>query len=246
MKNLKPYIFIFCVLLGCDAQEEKTENAQSLSLVPLEKEYIGTWVHKAYLADLEATKSTKKAQELGRDKLYRITENQEIMYMTLHEGAGGNRLLMNAKNEGAIYAQDTSIKYSEVRFQEGIMRVENKTFVKVEGFGDSFAKLINQTFFAGTYKMGGETVLFNPNGNIKGLSGFTRYRLNTDYMDAGMQFDKIYLSPGDPQIEETFLYKFVGDTLLIKEPVCVEWDDERTHCYEIEQGKVIYKLRKLS
>src|SRR5690606_38113930 len=125
-------ILICLLMIGCTYQTEKkvqtalTEAAAEevqLKFVELSKKHTGFWVNEQYYKALIETHSTKKAGEMGVDDFYKISDDNSIMRMNIHEGGADNIILMTSKDVGQIFSSDTTESYFEVEFTDGLMIV---------------------------------------------------------------------------------------------------------------------------
>jgi len=241
------YIVICFLFVSCSAQSERKDKNESiidnkLVFVNLSKEHIGFWVNEEYFTALQRMKSTKKASDNDIGNFYRISENNSVMNMNIHEGGSDDVILMDTENKGRILSPDSSEVYHNIEFQGETLLVDNEKFIKTPNNKNGLNELVNRAFFSGVYLISEKEIEFKENGNIIGLDSIKSFKLNLDYNDAGMQFDKIELQFNGEKEPRTYLYKFNLDTLTIKEIDCKTLEDD--FCVEIEQGKTIYTLLK--
>lgn len=251
---MKATIFILtCLtLFGCNSSSEKTKENKDTNIDKVKKtEYIktpntclGFWVHEDYLKALQQTHSTKKASEMGVDDFYRISNDNAIMRLNLHEGGADNILLMTNKSTGKIFNPDTSETYSSVEFKDNYLIIENNKYIKAPTLENGLVELVNRTLFSGEYIVDDQPIELLENGQIIGLDSIVRYEANLDYADAGMQYDKIYLQFKTEKEPRTYLYEFVSDTLVIFNLKCLTMDEKYNYCVEVEKGNEFMKLKK--
>lgn len=223
-------------------QNSNPKNKSVKNYVELSEEHVGFWVYESYFEALQKTKSTKKAGEMGVDDFYRISNDNSIMSMNIHEGGADNIVLMTSKNIGQIFSSDTTQLYSKVEFRNGLMISNGKKYIKAFNNEDGFNELVNSAFISGEYKVDGNKVELNKSGTIQGIDSILSYELNLDYNDAGMQLDKIYLRFKNTPNAVPYTYQIKADTLLISEILCKTFEGD--FCVEIEKGKLVYKLIK--
>jgi len=242
-------ILICALIIGCNSQTEtieqvgfNTKENNQTKYIALSKKHIGFWVNEEYFNELKATLSTKKAGEKGVDDFYKISVNNSIMRMNIHEGGDDNILLLTSENKGQIFSSDTVEAYSEVVFKDGFMYAENKKYIRTTDGDHGFHELVNSAFISGKYLLDGYKVELNTDGTINGLDSIVSYKLNLDYNDAGMQFDKIYLQYNKESEPLTYLYLINSDTLIISEIDCKTLEDD--YCVEVAKGKSIFALKK--
>jgi len=251
---MRTKIIIFLILytsINSCASEKRSEGLtankeRNDSTIKIPAAYYGYWISENYLKDLKATKSTKKAQELGRDDIIRIYDVNTIMRMNLHEGAAENKLQMTNINTGMIVDPVSNKFYNDIEFSSNKLTLDGVSYIKIAG-GDDYKKiydLINKIIIAGKYQIDGKLVEFLDNGLIKGLDSIKSYTLNLDYGDAGMQYDKIYLQFNNEKEERAYIYEINNNALSIIEIKCEEKDPEDDWCLVIDKGTTKYKLTK--
>ena len=233
---------------GCSSDEtiivQTNAEAKTVEVIKLSRDKYGFWVSKKYLTNLEKTKSTKKAQEMGADMIS-IDGSQEIMMMTIHEDGAQNIIIMQTESIGQVYSSDSTKKYDEIRFEGNELSVGNEQYIHASSLhARSSNDLINSTFIANNYDYNGKEVVFDKEGSIKGMDGIISYSLNLDYIDAGMQFDKIFLKYEGEDERRTFLYEFVSDTLFIYELDCIVQSEDSDYCLDVNKGPLKFKLVK--
>jgi hypothetical protein len=239
-------------LFGCNSSFKRTEDNTDTKNEKIKKtEYIktpaaclGFWIHEDYLKALRQTHSTKKASEMGVDDFYRISNDNSVMRLNLHEGGAENILLMTTKSTGQIFSPDTSEAYFKVEFKDKYLIIENNKYIKAPAIENGLAEIVNRTLFSGQYLVDDQSIEFQENGQIIGLDSIVHYEANLDYADAGMQYDKIYLQFKEEKEPRTYLYEFVSDTLVIYNLKCLTMDEEYNYCVEVEKGNEFMKLKK--
>jgi len=227
-----------------DNTDTKIENANKKEYIKTPNDCFGFWVNEEYLKTLRQTNSTKKASELDVDDFYRISNDNSIMRLNLHEGGANNFLLMTTKSTGQIFSFDTTEAYFTVEFKDNYLIIENKKYIKAPANKNGFVELVNRTLFSGEYIIDGKTIKFKESGEIIGLDSIMHYEANLDYADAGMQYDKIYLQFKKEKKPRTYLYEFISDTLVIFNLDCLTMDEENDYCLEVEKGNEFMKLNR--
>lgn len=210
--------------------------------VDLSEKYVGFWVYEKYFEALQKTKSTKKAGEMDVDDFFRISKDNSIMRMNIHEGYSYNIVVMSSTDKGQIFSSDTAELYFNVEFKDETMIVDGKKYIKAPNGENGLNELVNSAFISEEYTIDGTQVEFKANGTIQGLDSVLSYELNLDYNDAGMQLDKIYLKSANTENPVPYTYQMKEDTLFISEIDCKTFEDD--FCVEIEKGKLVYTLLK--
>lgn len=237
-------ILVFCIgCTGSDSSKQRPEVQEKIVYQNIPEEHLGLWVAEKYIHALSESRSTKKAGELNLDMLYQIDAPSNIISMNLHEGGADNLLLMSSKNNGQIFSSDSLNAYEKVLFEDNELIIDEEKFIHAN---NGLEELVNEVILAGTYSFNGKSIEMKRNGTFVGFDAITNYKLNLDYVDAGMQFDKIYFQFDGESEPRTYLYEFVSDTLVIREIDCLTLDETNNYCLEVEKGKVVYEFIKKS
>jgi len=239
-------------LLGYNLSSEKTGDNIDTNIGKVDiTKYIktpnncfGFWVNEEYLKALQKTNSTKKASEMGVDDFYKISANSSVMRLNLHEGGADNILLMTTNSTGQIFSSDTLEAYFKVEFKDNYLIVESRKYLKAPTTKNGLVELVNRIMFSGEYLINDKTIQFQESGKITGLDSIIHYEANLDYIDAGMQYDKIYLQFNSEKEPRTYLYQLVADTLVIYNIDCLTLDEEYDYCLEVKKGTEFMRLNK--
>lgn len=242
---LTVYIFINSCSSDNRIMKYFTNDAgkDSLAALPV---FYGYWLSESYLQDLEKTKSTKAAQELGHDHLIRIYGDSLIMKLSLHEGDTENKLNFKSPTEADIVNPTTFEIYNHIKFSNNKLILDGESYTKIEEENSrpKFYDMINAKTISGNYLMNGKKIEFMDNGNVNGLDSVISYKLNLDYADAGMQYDKIYLKIKNQKEQQAFIYEWKDKTLSIININCLEKEDKDDWCSVIEKGTVLYVMEQ--
>lgn len=243
-------LFTSLILIGCNSSSEKkkevinakTKKDNESKYVNIPNGHFGFWVYEEYLKALDQTKSTKKASKMGVDIFYKISKDNSIMGMSLHDSGAKNILIMTTKSEGQIFSLDTTNAYNSVEFKDNYLIIENKRFVKAPPNENGLIELVNKTLFSGEYEIENKTIEFKKSGQIVGLDSIINYEVNLDYLDVGMQYDKIHLQFREEKEARVYLYEFVSDNLVLYQIDCKSMENE--YCLEVEKGEEFIRLKK--
>jgi len=246
MNRLLGCIVSLFLIIGCStSQQEEIETKNKIDqsvFIPVPAQYKGFWVNEGYLEKLSKTKSTKVAQ--GSDSFYKIYNKNSIMKLDLHEGGEEHILLMTAPDAGQIFNSDSTQSLNKVKFKNGMLIVDEISYIKAPASDKGFQELVNKAFISGKYLLESKSVEFKDNGLIVGLDSIQDYELNLDYVGPGMEFDIIYLKSKGVNEKKDFLYEFKSDTLIISEIECLTMEEDSDYCLEVEKGRAKYVLIK--
>lgn len=243
------HILICLIILGCNTSSDKKKDNIDIKIdkteyVKTSSAHFGFWVYEEYLKALQQTNSTKKASQMGVDDFYKITKNNSVTRLNLHDGGAENILLMTTKSTGQIFSSDTLEAYFKIEFKDNYLVIKNRKYIKAPHMENGLRELVNKTLFSGEYIIDDKIIKFQDSGKIVGLDSILNYKANLDYADAGMQYDKIYLKFNKEEELRIYLYEFVSDTLVIFSLDCLNMDEEFDYCLEVEKGAEFMRLTK--
>ncbi|MBL4753936.1 MAG: hypothetical protein JKY52_10140 [Flavobacteriales bacterium] len=245
---MKAVYITLCVLLySCTPlPDQETDNivqhSEPVKYFSLDKHQIGLWVNEKYLSSLQNSKSTKKSQEGKFDDFYRLSDGNSVMRMNCHEGGTSSIILMTSPSSGVIVSLDSSESYFEVDFIDDLMIVGNDRYFGCGDKKEGLLTRVNNAFFSGQYLLDGKNIEFKSNGIVYGLDSIQSFKLNLDYIDAGMQYDKIYFQFNNEPEPRTYLYGFSSDTLRFFEIDCLTEAEDYDYCLEVQKGPVSHVL----
>lgn len=224
------------------SSDSTADDLKTESYFKLPKNGHGLWISKSYLAHLREFKSPREAQDKELDFLISIRNLDTIMYLSFHEGAAWNIILMESETKGAVYSPDSTTKYDELVFEKNLLVVKGDTFVKTGNSNteSDIIPSINKALVVGDYN--DNATSFKSDGTVNGLGGFKEFKILLDYYDMGRNLDLISLKNDSTENWEFYQFNFVSDTLFIRENECANMDNESGDCFELKEGRVIYKL----
>ncbi len=250
-------LLIFLVMFMCTDGNtgkalEKENGADALPDMAVNA-FVGAWLNQTYLDKIKETRSAKASQEFSSLCIVDVFEKGGSHYFAatwnFHEGGDVQELVLLSDTKAVSKsANEWGHDYDLVLKPDNTLEVafgsEKHTYLKF-GKGTPYAdfpEAILEALFAGTYTLGGGTLTLNKDGTANGWENVVRYAVNIDYFDAGMQFDKIFLTfKGDKQ-PKAFGFVFEGDVLELFRLECKTSDGGL--CVEYERGETVYRLSK--
>lgn len=244
-------IALFVLLFSCSCSERKHDSSNILTddfkRVETTVNFPGYWVSEDYYNSIRQFKSPRKAQE-GSQSIFipERTLQQTLMIYNFHEGGPFLKVLKRGDNFEIWEVQNDSLTQRQY-FIEVIspskIKIGDKTFIKINDLKvQDSAKVLEEILFSGKYTNSeGNTIEFNPNGELIGLGNYKIYSPVIDYFDAGMQIDQVGLGSNQKDLQP-FGFKFNQDTLELYSINCLTFDSIHNSCIEVGYGELLYKL----
>ncbi len=244
------------MLLSCGrdpkAVQEKPAQADFKSLItPIP--FAGDWISEAYYNDLMEHHSPRKAQEGSEDCFIHIpgqTLTSTYMVYNFHEG-GAELVPVFQMGAYQLWEKQGDTLYRAAYSLDMVdgdkLKIGDKRFVRITAPMAGERNLILEgLLFAGTYTLeNGAKVEFKANGEVVGLGAYKYYDPLIDYFDAGLQVDQVGL--GDTREHmEYFAFDFQKDRLELFNLKCKTYDEAEQRCVEVDFGKRIYVLKKVT
>ena len=249
---------ILTVSLVACTQHVEPGKAQATDSIPsrfkVPTELYGSWLNKTYVDKVKETRSTKEAQDFSDLCLATIEQKGDTTFMTtswnFHEGGEVIALTMTSANKAEPRSDHSQNSQFVVSLNaDNSMHIaygdQQTDYIKY-GPGTkyrNYTEILNEALFSGTYAFGDSTLVeFHNDGSLDGIDGYVSYVVNQDYIDAGMDYDKIYLT-STTGTDSTFGYQFHDDTLDIFRFGCLEYDpQDSTFCDELSRKENLYEL----
>jgi hypothetical protein len=226
----------------------------------LPQSFLGYYINSKYLESLKRTWSTKQSQEVSRLSMVEITRKGQNSFLravlNFHEGGDNDTILMASSNQGIVVSSyDNSKVYDliikpngTIVLNEGKDTYELVKFEPSKAGNEAQASIVNQTLFEGNYMLGNKPVRFTRDGKIIGIDSLSSYIVNTDYIDAGMAFDKVYFKNKTKKYlgyGDEYGFEFRNDTLEVFRLDCLAYRrDDPEFCEDHARGIPAYVLVK--
>lgn len=214
---------------------------------PINKTIIGEWLSKKYINELIKTKSARQAQMAIYLAFVEFdTANQSMLIYNFHEGVDREYFVQNGLIrfkgfEANILSAKLIDKNTLLFIDEDCVDTLHR-YAKIMNNRSNLA--LNKIVFEGKYiNITTKTIVeFSKVGSFSGIGNFTSYFASCDYIDFGMQVDRLRLSNKNEKLDLS--WTFHDDTLFLHEIKCLDYDSINNYCYDIERGGILYKLLK--
>lgn len=247
-------LWLWLLLGGCGAGKDQPEN--HLQVFEFPETLQGVYISTPYLDALKKTRSTKASQEYAvLSNVMIVQKNGEMLLSTFwnfHESGGTHPVKMTSETKGQTLEVDSQPPmYRFDMLDEKTVKISDESqqylMTRCSDVPDVEAcfQLINKILLPAQYDLNGQWVTFNSDGTVEGIPGLLSYRFNLDYYDAGMEFDKVFLTFSDKSEPEAFGYEITPDHLEIFELKCDGQDrTDRSSCIRYSRGPSRYWLTK--
>lgn len=257
--NMKAYLGIilsWLMLGGCGADKDRDTPENRPGVFEFPETLRGAYISTPYLDALKKNRSTKASQEYAvLSNMVIVQKNGEVLLSTFwnfHESGGTHPVKMTSETKGQtlelesqppMYRFDMldekTVKISDESQQYLMTRCSDAPDV------EACQQLINKMLLPDKYDLNGQAVSFESDGTVNGIPGLLSYRFNLDYYDAGMEFDKVFLTFADKSEPEVFGYEITPDHLEIFELKCDGEDlSDPSSCMRYSRGPSRYWLTK--
>ena len=239
---------IFLIFTGCQLHNNKEEIKESK--VDFKKlEIAGCWVNEKYYKQLASSKSPKKAQYGA--KMIILPENintTTMMIENFHEG-GENLKIVSKDNYYELWEYENNKftkKYATIKvISPGKIKVGSVPYVLINPAIVSNSPLIlEEILFRGWYtNEKNDLIEFKNNGELRGMGKNKYYEPIIDYFDTGLDVDQVGIGTSKKDMK-WYGFKFSGDTLLLYNLRCINFDAAYNTCAEVAFGDLAYKMWK--
>jgi hypothetical protein len=245
-------LFTSCSKSEQQQGESNATTATDFKTTSVALPFSGYWLSESYFNDIKTHQSPQKSQEGSEDVFVVIPDSTlqpTMMVWNFHEGSEEIKVL---KKDDAYQLYEVVID-SLTRPLKDIkiisptkIEIGNKAFVKISPYAKPNEKnnplILEEILFKGKYSLAdGTEVEFKNNGEITGLENYRYYQPAIDYIGPGLQIDQVSLSNTEDK-KEWMAFKFRGDTLLIHQIKCVEFDKSNNECGLADFGALKYTL----
>jgi hypothetical protein len=250
-----PFFSLLCILavlnfIQCTNPNSGEQQANDTLHAPLtraeRKKLQGLWLNRAYYHDLMQHRSPRKSQDIGTVSFLKfrfpVSDSVLIVY-GFHEGLE----VPVFQTQGKLFLQREEHPMDELVLASGDSTLEifGETFVRttIPAEPENEERILEALLFQGKYEWEGKEVALEANGRVEGWADFRRYKPLADYNDAGMDVDQLQLF-GSKEEPQSVGFRFSSDSLFIYELNCLEYDSLGHQCGVVENGRILYTLKK--
>jgi hypothetical protein len=254
MKILFSTILLIALFAACK-HETKTET-QPEATPPVEVNeaipFAGDWLNEKYFDLIRDKRSPRDAQEKVENVFIQIPGHMRdttVMVYGFHE-SGPDIVIVKKDNQYELWeiqgdSLDRKAWTAQVIDADHLQLGEDR-FVKINSAHGAYneALILEEILFKGHYKLkGGGEVEFKNTGEVTGLGNYKYYRVLSDYLDAGLDVNQVWLGETRDSMEY-YGFKSKDKTLDIYKLKCLEYNKEDKRCEQVDFGKVAWSLTK--
>ena len=212
---------------------------------PIKKTIIGQWLNKKYINELIKTKSARHAQmSIYLAFVEFDTTNKSVLIYSFHESVDREYNVYNGmirfkdyelSKHSAKFIDKNTLLFTDDDCIDTLLRYDNVIMNR-----NNLA--LNRIVFEGKYhNISNEKIVeFSEGGNVSGIGNFTTYFAFYDYIDFGMEVDKLRLINKNEKLD--LCWSFNNDTLFLHKIQCLDYDSIYGDCLKIAKGEILYKL----
>jgi hypothetical protein len=252
---MKVLIFIlsFLTLLVACKPGAKTE-AQPETPVQAEETipFAGDWLNEQYFNLIRDHRSPRDAQEKVENCFIRIPahlKDTTVMVYGFHE-SGPDIVIVKKNDQYELWeVQGDSLDRKAWTAQvvdENHLQLGQDRFVKINCSHGVYDEplILEEILFSGHYQLkGGGDVEFKNTGEVTGLGHYQYYRVLTDYLDAGLDVDQVWLGDNLDSMDY-YGFKSKDKTLQLFALKCLEYNKEDKRCEQVDFGKLAWSMTK--
>jgi hypothetical protein len=254
MKFLFPVLLLVVIAVACkpaktETQPETTPPAVVNEPIP----FAGDWLNEKYFTLIQEKRSPRDAQEKVENCFIKIpshTLDTTVMVYGFHE-SGPEIVVVKKNDQWELWevqgdSLDKKAWTAQVIDADHLQLGEDR-FVKINSAHGAYdeALILEEILFKGHYKMkGGGEVEFKNTGEVTGLGQYKYYRVLSDYLDAGLDVNQVWLGESRDSMDY-YGFKSKVKSLDIFHLKCLEFNKESNRCEQVDFGKVAYSLTKM-
>jgi len=260
MKRICLFLLIVFLAASCSQNNNTTNTVmtsqQPDSTIGISASLSGMYISTAYLDALKETRSTKKSQKFANlsNAVISMIDGQAFLstYWNFHEGgetypvqltSDKKIVVLGPQNNEPVYTlkniNDSMISLSDDKNEYILTRYTSDTILS------SNEAIINSILLPDTYELNGKKIIFSKTGKVEGIDSLLSYSFNTDYNDAGMDFDFVFLTFKKDSLPQQFGYTFTDKSFQIFSLKCKTADvTNNDMCLEHTKGPVVYNFIK--
>jgi len=255
MKLTLTGLFLAIVLVACkpttktETQPEPTQEAAA----PVKAEpvpFAGDWLNEKYYNLIRDKHSPRDAQEKVERVFIRIPSHMNdttVMVYGFHESGPELVVVKKDKSYGLFEIQGDSVAFPVHVISPDTVELGKEKFIRIHSAHGSYgeALILEEILFKGKYKLtGGGDVEFDHAGKVTGLGDYKYYQVLTDYLDAGLDVDQVWLGKTKDSMDH-YGFKANDKTIKIFNLKCLAYNKVDKRCDQVNFGKLTYTLTRI-
>jgi len=254
MKLFFPIILLVALLAACkhetkvETQPEPPKPKEVNDAIP----FAGDWLNEKYMNLIQDKRSPRDAQEKVEDVFIKIPAHMRDttrMIYGFHESSADMVIVKKNDQYELWEVQGDSLDKKAFTAQvidADHLQLGEDRFVKINAAHGAYQEplVLEEILFKGHYKLkGGGDVEFTNSGKVTGLGKYKYYKVLTDYLDAGLDVDQVWLGETKDSMDY-FGFKSKDKSLKIFNLKCLDYNKEDKRCERVNFGKLAYELMK--
>ena len=214
--------------------------------------FAGDWLNEKYYNLIHDKRSPRDAQEKVENCFIRIPAHMRdttVMVYGFHE-SGPDIVIVKKNDQYELWeVQNDSLDrkaWTAQVIDADHLQLGEDRFVKINTAHGAYDEplILEEILFKGHYQLkGGGDVEFKNNGEVAGLGKYKYYGVLTDYLDAGLDVNQVWLGENRDSMDY-FGFKSKEKSLDIFTLKCLEYNKEDKRCEQVDFGKIAYSLSK--
>jgi hypothetical protein len=255
MKLLIPALLLTILLAACkheakvETQPEPPKPVVINDAIP----FAGDWLNEKYYTLIQNKRSPRDAQEKVENVFIQIPGHMRDttrMVYGFHE-SGPDIMVVKKKDQYELWeVQGDSLDkkaWTAQVIDPDHLQLGDDHFVRIHSAHGAYneALILEEILFKGHYKLkGGGDVEFTNTGKVTGLGKYKYYKVLTDYLDAGLDVDQVWLGETRDHMDY-YGFKSNNKSLRIFNLKCLDYNKEDKRCERVKFGKEAYMLMKV-
>lgn len=259
MKLLLPFFLLTLLMSGCkpggttETQPEAPQETAAAPEINPAIPFAGDWLNEKYFDLIMDKHSPRDAQEKVENVFIKIPGHMKdttVMIYGFHES--GPDLVVQKKDKAYELWEVQNNALDKKAFSVTVLgpdtlQLGEDRFVRIHAAHGNYgeALILEEILFKGKYELkGGGLVEFDHAGKVKGLGDYTYYEVLTDYLDAGLDVDQVWLGKTRDNMDH-YGFKMSDKNLKIFDLKCLEYNKVEKRCEQVNFGKLAYALTRV-
>lgn len=196
----------------------------------------GIWINVKYDQQLQDTKSPIEAQGVAEYSMVEIDAAASKILVVIHLHEGMNEEIKNKGGDLSFDLYDgTSVP---IRIEGEKLQVGDNQFIRLKEA--NFQQYVNKNTLVGHYQtQDGTPVIFNTDGTLSGLAGYTNFSVMYDYYGDGSSVNMVLVT--DNGIGTTYTWEKEGDKLSLFNVIYADPENKT----QGSRGELMIELKKI-